>query len=74
MKYEVKRISREMEVEPQHIEKVVQISDVLKRISSVTFLHKRLSLYGGTALNFIYFPDDTLFSCLSGYFRVSASS
>lgn len=57
MKYEVKRISREMGVEPQHIEKVVRISDVLKRISSVTFLHKRLSLYGGTALNFIYFPD-----------------
>lgn len=57
MKYDVKRISREMGVELQHIEKVVRISDVLERISSITFLNKRLSLYGGTALNFIYFPD-----------------
>ena len=56
MEYDVKRISKERRIEPQYIEKVLRISDVLKRISSVAFLHKRLSLYGGTALNFIYFP------------------
>jgi len=36
------------------LEKVFRISDILQDIFSVEFLNKRLSLYGGTALNFIY--------------------
>jgi len=55
MRYDIKGISRETGFEPRFIEKVLKISDVLQEISRIKFLHKRLSLYGGTALNFVYF-------------------
>ena len=42
------------EFEQRELEKVFRISDILQDIFSVEFLNKRLSLYGGTALNFIY--------------------
>ena len=42
---------------PSQIEKVCRISDILARISQVPFLRERLSLYGGTALNFIHFNE-----------------
>ncbi len=37
--------------------KVYRIADVLQRISFTPFLRKRLSFTGGTALNFIVFPQ-----------------
>ena len=39
------------------MEKVCRISDLLEDISAVKFLRDRLSLYGGTALTFIYFKE-----------------
>ncbi|MBS3749827.1 MAG: nucleotidyl transferase AbiEii/AbiGii toxin family protein, partial [Candidatus Thermoplasmatota archaeon] len=36
------------------IEKMKRLCDILTSIQNATFLSKRLSLYGGTALNFIY--------------------
>lgn len=42
---------------PSQIEKVCRISDILARISQIPFLRERLSLYGGTALNFIHFNE-----------------
>ena len=42
---------------PSQIEKVCRISDILARISQMPFLRERLSLYGGTALNFIHFSE-----------------
>ncbi|MFB0563210.1 MAG: nucleotidyl transferase AbiEii/AbiGii toxin family protein [Candidatus Lokiarchaeia archaeon] len=39
----------------RELEKVLRISDLLEDIFSVKFLKERLSLYGGTALNFIHF-------------------
>ena len=42
---------------PSQIEKVCRISDILARISQIPFLRERLSLYGGTALNFIHFSE-----------------
>lgn len=38
----------------REIEKVCRISDVLRDISAIKFLRDHLSLYGGTALTFIY--------------------
>jgi len=38
----------------REIEKVCRISDILEDISAVKFLKDHLSLYGGTALTFIY--------------------
>ena len=56
MRYDIKEISRRTGVELRYIEKVLRISDVLREISRIDFLNRKLSLYGGTALNFIYFP------------------
>ena len=42
---------------PSQIEKVCRIGDILVRISQIPFLRERLSLYGGTALNFIHFSE-----------------
>lgn len=39
------------------IEKIFRICDILQRISLVEFTQERLSLYGGTSLNFLYFKD-----------------
>ncbi len=37
------------------IEKISRMSDILQRISSIDYTKDRLSLYGGTALNFLHF-------------------
>ena len=42
---------------PSQIEKVCRIGDILARISQIPFLRERLSLYGGTTLNFIHFSE-----------------
>ncbi|MGM0510713.1 MAG: nucleotidyl transferase AbiEii/AbiGii toxin family protein [Thermoplasmatota archaeon] len=39
------------------LEKVYRICDILKRISSVDYTKERLSLYGGTSLNFLHLKD-----------------
>jgi len=54
MEYDVAQISLEMGVEPRYVEKTLRISDLLLRMSEVRFLKEKLSLYGGTALNFIH--------------------
>ncbi len=57
MEYDLEHLSRTLGFSVREIEKVLRISDLLEDISYVKFLQKRLSLYGGTALNFIYFQD-----------------
>lgn len=42
---------------PAIIEKVDRISDILVRVGKDPLLRKTLCLYGGTALNFLHFPD-----------------
>ncbi len=39
------------------IEKIFRICDILQRISLVDFTKERLSLYGGTSLNFLHFKN-----------------
>jgi predicted nucleotidyltransferase component of viral defense system len=39
------------------IEKIYRICDILQRISLVEYTQERLSLYGGTSLNFLHFKD-----------------
>jgi len=39
------------------IEKIYRISDILQKLYTTGYTKKRLSLYGGTALNFIHFKD-----------------
>ena len=39
------------------IEKIFRICDILYRISLVDFTRERLSLYGGTGLNFLHFKN-----------------
>lgn len=41
----------------REMEKVWRISDLLEDVSAVRFLSDHLSLYGGTALTFIYSPE-----------------
>lgn len=53
-KYDVERLARRHGFNPREIEKVCRLSDLLEDISAVKFLRDRLSLYGGTALTFIY--------------------
>jgi len=38
------------------IEKISHLSDILVKIGQTPFLRKRLSLYGGTALNLLRIP------------------
>jgi len=40
---------------PRLIEKFYRISDILQKIYTTKYTKKRLSLYGGTALNFLHF-------------------
>jgi len=54
MEYDIRSISLELGLDPKYVEKTVRISDVLRKISEVKFLREKLSLYGGTALNFIH--------------------
>jgi len=39
------------------IEKIYRICDILQRISLVDYTKERLSLYGGTSLNFLHFKN-----------------
>lgn len=52
--YDFNELAREHGFNVQEIEKACRISDVLEDISAIKFLRDRLSLYGGTALTFIY--------------------
>jgi predicted nucleotidyltransferase component of viral defense system len=56
-KYDVDAIARQHGFNAKETEKVLRISDLLEGISAVKFLSDRLSLYGGTALTFIYSPQ-----------------
>lgn len=39
------------------IEKINRICDILQRVSLVDYTQERLSLYGGTSLNFLHFKN-----------------
>ena len=52
--YDFDELARKYGFNTREIEKVCRISDVLEDISAIEFLRNRLSLYGGTALAFIY--------------------
>jgi len=55
--YDFNKISIDTGFNPVQIEKVLRISDILEKISSVPFMRKRLALYGGTALAFVHFEE-----------------
>lgn len=55
--YDFNELARKHGFNIREIEKVCRISDVLEDISAIKFLKDRLSLYGGTALTFIYFKE-----------------
>ena len=57
MSYNYRYLQSQFPFEPTQLEKACRISDTLQRITQITFLHERLSLYGGTALNFIHFKQ-----------------
>jgi predicted nucleotidyltransferase component of viral defense system len=55
--YDFEALAQKYGFNIREIEKVCQISDLLEDISAVKFLSDRLSVYGGTALTFIYSPE-----------------
>ncbi len=57
MEYDLEYLSRTHGFNVREMEKVCRISDVLAEVMNVKFLRERLSLYGGSALNFIYLED-----------------
>lgn len=54
MKYDVYMLAEELDFDPNVVEKVCWISDILAEIYRDPFLEKRLSLTGGTALNLVH--------------------
>ena len=52
--YDFNELAAKQGFNVRETEKTCRISDILRSISEVGFLRNRLSLYGGTALNFIY--------------------
>ena len=56
-KYDFDALTLQYGFSTRQIEKVCRISDLLEDVSAVKFLSDRLSLYGGTALTFIYSPE-----------------
>lgn len=57
MKYNIKALAKKTGFGERVIEKVCRMSDVLYELSVQEFISKRLSLYGGSALNFIHFKS-----------------
>jgi len=57
LSYDYRYIQSVHPFDPVQLEKVCRISDTLERITQIPFLRERLSLYGGTALNFIHFKE-----------------
>lgn len=55
-KYDFDALTLQYGFSAREIERVCRISDLLEDVSAVKFLSDRLSLYGGTALTFIYLP------------------
>jgi len=56
-KYDFDALALQYGFSTREIEKVCRISDLLEDVSAAKFLSDRLSLYGGTALTFIYSPE-----------------
>ena len=57
MSYDYRYLQSKHPYDPVQLEKVCRISDTLERITQIPFLKEHLSLYGGTALNFIHFQE-----------------
>ena len=56
MSYDYRYLQSIYPYDPIQLEKVCRINDTLERITQIPLLKEHLSLYGGTALNFIHFP------------------
>jgi len=54
-RYHFEELGRRYGFDPQQVEKVCRISDLLEDLSNVLFLRDRLCLYGGTALSLVFF-------------------
>jgi predicted nucleotidyltransferase component of viral defense system len=55
--YDYRALQQKHQYGPAQIEKGCRIGDILVQVSQIPFLRDRLSLYGGTALNFIHFTQ-----------------
>src|SRR3990170_1540980 len=55
--YDLDTLARTYGFNIRQIEKVCRTADLLEGISAAKFLSDRLSLYGGTALTFVYSPE-----------------
>jgi len=56
-KYDIEALARSYGFDTRLMEKVCRISDILEDLSAIRFLRDHLSLYGGTALVFIYYKE-----------------
>lgn len=57
VQYDLSDLAAKYGFNVREIEKTCRVANILRDISQVDFLRNRLSLYGGTALNFIYTPQ-----------------
>ena len=57
MSVDFSALANKLGFDERYVEKACRVSDLLQRVSQVPFLRDRLSLYGGTALAFIHFPE-----------------
>lgn len=57
MSVDYSALANKLGFDERYVEKACRVSDLLQRVSQVPFLRERLSLYGGTALAFIHFPE-----------------
>jgi len=55
--YDYRALQAKHPYDPVQIEKACRIGDFIAQVSQIPFLTDRLSLYGGTALNFIHFAQ-----------------
>lgn len=55
--YDIEALARSNRFSARDLEKICRISDILEDLSAIRFLRDRLSLYGGTALAFIYYDE-----------------
>jgi len=50
-------LSDTKEFDDKTVEKIYRICDILQRISLIDYVKERLSIYGGTGLNFLHFKN-----------------
>ena len=60
--YNIRRLQSRFPYSPSVLEKVCRISDFMAQVSGIPLLREHLSLYGGTALNFVHLRPPRRFS------------